>query len=576
MKKGKLLKSTGIIALAALITMTGCGKTQKDANNKTSDKSEVLTLDFFSGPGNFMGKQEGWYAKLIKDKFNIELNIISPNVAGGGDSLYQTRSAAGDLGDIIVVSREKFRDCVKSGLIADISDQVEEAEYLKKFDKGINGLKEYLETDKVYGVPTWCSTRDSSEPDIAGVDPLDASYLRFDVFSDIGAPELKTYEDLLDALKKMQEKYPTTESGAKTYGFSFFKDWDGGYMKMANCLLNQLGYNMDNTGFYIKNGDASQVYEATDKDGPYYRALQILFKANQMGLVDPDSSSQTWDDYTAKVKDGSVLYAPWYWASVTHYNTPEKENNGVGYAFVPIDEANYYVEGCNPYGSDGNVLGIGSKADDIDRVFEFVDWYSSPENTYGYEGGLGPQGYLWDIKDGKPVPTEEGEKYLADPFNFMASEEIGGGQFDKGRMMTNATIQSTRDIDPATGESFVYDGWSSVIEGKRTKLDDEWTERYGSKNAKEYLVENDKFEVSPGALMKTVQDPSDIATTRASVQETLINSSWKMVFANNEEEFNKLWDEMVEEMKGLGYDKCLEFDKQNLDIFKDAKSKAEE
>ena len=576
MKKSKFLKASSALSLAVLLALSGCSTPDSSSSGSNqqeeSNSQEVLTLDFFSGPGNFMGKQEGWYGKLIKDKFNIELNIISPNVAGGGDTLYQTRSAAGDLGDIVVVSRDKFRDCVQAGLIADISEYVDGTEYLKTFEKGMDGLKEYLETDKIYGIPTWCSTRSPSEPDIAGVDPLEGSFLRYDVYSEVGAPDLKTFDDLLNTLKKMQDAQPNSDSGAKTYGFSFFKDWDGGYMKMANCLVNEQGYNMDNTGFWLKNGDGTKAIPVTDKSGAYYRALQILFEANQMGLVDPDSTSQTWDDYTAKVKDGAVLYAPWYWASVTHYNTPEMENEGIGYAFVPIEEARYWVDGCNPYGTDGNVLGIGSKVEDIERVLEFVDWYASPENVYGYEGCMGPEGYLWEIVDEKPVPTEEGKKYLEDPTNFNASEEMGGGSFDKGRMQTNVTIQSTRDIDPATGESFVYDGWSSIIEGNRTALDDQWTERFGSENPKQYMLDHDMFELSPGAFMNIQQDPSDLATTRAACSEALINASWKMIFAADETEFNKLWDDMVNEMNGLGYEKCLEFDKQNLEIFKAAKA----
>ena len=48
----------------------------------------------------------------------MELNIIAPNVAGGGDTLYKTRSAAGDLGDLILVGtgNGKLNDIVSSGL----------------------------------------------------------------------------------------------------------------------------------------------------------------------------------------------------------------------------------------------------------------------------------------------------------------------------------------------------------------------------------------------------------------------------------------------------------------------------
>ena len=55
---------------------------------------------------NYQGIQSGWFAKIVKDKFNMELNIIAPNVAGGGDTLFQTRSAAGDLGDLILTNAD--------------------------------------------------------------------------------------------------------------------------------------------------------------------------------------------------------------------------------------------------------------------------------------------------------------------------------------------------------------------------------------------------------------------------------------------------------------------------------------
>ena len=579
MKNIKFKKVAGALALATVLTVSGCSTSAPNSGSGTSgggstDKSQLLTLDYFSGPGNYMGKQEGWYGDLIKEKFNIELNIIAPNVAGGGETLYQTRSAAGNLGDIVVISKEQTKDCVQAGLISDISAYIPDSKYLKNFQLAIDGLKEYLETDKVYGIPTNCSTESASTPYFYGVDPEDATYVRFDLFSEIGAPDLETYEDLLDALKQMQEKFPTSESGAKTYGFSFFKDWDGGYMKMANCLVNQLGYNMDNTGFYLKNGDGTKSMPVTDKSGAYYRALEILFTANQMGLVDPDSSSQTWDDYTVKVKDGAVLYAPWPWASITHYNTHELEEKGIGYAFVPVEECKYWTNGQNPYGTDNNVLCIGSKCKDIDRVMEFVDWFASPENSNCYTGCMGPQGILWDMVDGRPTPTEEGQKYLQQLSDYTAPEELGGGNFVKGYMQTCSIIQHTGSKNPETGEPYNFDFWSSVIEGNRSKLDENWTERYGSQNAKEYLLNKEQVEVSPGCMLNMPKEPSDIATTRASCSETLINSSWKMVFASDRAEFDKIWDDMTNEMIGLGYEKCLEWDKQNLEIYKNAKLEA--
>ena len=61
---------------------------------------EPMTLEIYDVAANYQGLQGGWFAKVIKDKFNIELNIIAPQVSGDGDALYQTRCASGNLGDM--------------------------------------------------------------------------------------------------------------------------------------------------------------------------------------------------------------------------------------------------------------------------------------------------------------------------------------------------------------------------------------------------------------------------------------------------------------------------------------------
>ena len=43
---------------------------------------------------NYQGMQTGWFAKVVKDRFNIELNIIAPQVAG--DTIFQTRASSGN------------------------------------------------------------------------------------------------------------------------------------------------------------------------------------------------------------------------------------------------------------------------------------------------------------------------------------------------------------------------------------------------------------------------------------------------------------------------------------------------
>ena len=116
----KKLVSMILCAAMAVSMVTGCGAEKSAAvpeaqgqqaaegvSGENSKYEEFLTVDVFDSQANYQGIQSGWFAKIVKDKFNMELNIIAPNVAGGGDTLFQTRSAAGNLGDLIFTSADR-------------------------------------------------------------------------------------------------------------------------------------------------------------------------------------------------------------------------------------------------------------------------------------------------------------------------------------------------------------------------------------------------------------------------------------------------------------------------------------
>ena len=63
-------------------------------------------------------------------------------------------------------------------------------------------------------------------------------YLRYDLYKQIGAPEIKTSDDYLGVLQKMQEIYPENENKQKVYGFSLWKDWDNRRMAVSYTHLD--------------------------------------------------------------------------------------------------------------------------------------------------------------------------------------------------------------------------------------------------------------------------------------------------------------------------------------------------
>lgn len=79
----------------------------------------------------------------------------------------------------------------------------------------------------------------------------------------------------------------------------------------------------------------------------------------------------------------------------------------------------------------------------------------------------------------------------------------------------------------------------------------------------EYLENNDMLLVAQGSSYVAPEEDSNISTLRGQCKSTIVDYSWKMVFASDEDEFNSLLKEMQENVEGLGYEDVLAVDMQN-------------
>lgn len=536
---------------------------------------DKITVDVFAQLANYQGIQGGWFGKLVLDKFNMELNIIAPNVAGGGDSLFLTRSAAGNLGDLVCMAQDKLPDAVKAGLFMDITSLMPEhcPVYLSKFPKAIKKVQDYLGTDKIYAFATDCTEQSPLTPNILGTDPAYGPYLRFDYYTGIGSPKIATMDDLLQVLKQMQEKYPTSESGKPTYGFSFFKDWDGGVMQNAGMFAFMYGYAFKGSSFLYGDPASTVLQSIIDDNGIYLKTLKLYFQANQMGLVDPDSTAQNWDTLTTKVKDGQVLFSWWPWLGKSSFNTLERSEAGQGFMLIPIEDEKILCDGFNPSGGQfSQIAGIGSKAKDPGRILDYVNWTMIPE---GLEYTAGPKGLTWEIKDGRPTLTEYGKQVVLDEANLEVPAEYGGGTYGDGAPQI-LNFELSVDTNPNTGEPYDSLYWKSTIESTYTNLDRAWAQAFASDNAMAYLKTHGQVVVAPGNSYAPPADSTDIQTKRAQCSQAVINASWQMIFAKDEAEFNRIWEDLKTQLKGFGYDDVIAWDTKVADEMNAARRKTQE
>ncbi|MFC8798361.1 ABC transporter substrate-binding protein [Promicromonospora sp. NPDC057138] len=549
----------GVLSLAAC---TGSG-TSDDVEAVSIDqdwsKAEPLTVDVFDGVANYNGIQGGWFGKIVKDKFNIELNILSPNVSGGGDTLYNTRVASGELGDLIIVGKGKQADeLVEGGLMLDASPYYESMKNVSGYDTAVQHLNEGK--DGVYAFPTMMSSIKPTETS-DGVEPTFGPYLRWDYYADAGYPEIGTLEDLLPVLKEMQDAHPKADNGKPTYAMSLFKDWDGNVMTMAGQPPALYGY--EHMGFAESKADGSDDHGVLDSGSQYVRALKFYYEANQMGLVDPESTTQNYDTMFAKYQSGQVLLSWWPWLGAAAYNTEENMAKGKGFQIVPMQDQKILSRGADVYGS-GLVFGIGSKAEDPARMAAFIDWLYSPEGVESNSSdnaGAGPQGLTWEDGADGPEMTEFGRKALLEGGGEELPAEWGGGTYKDGGSTLNMSGVLQNSEDPRTGYPYNYKFWPSYQKTAVNPLTEDWSKKMGgAKTPMEYLQSKDQLLVAPGASFTTPTDSSEIETLRNQVKATIVEHSWKMAFAKDEAEFDALLAEMQETANGLGYEKVLEVD----------------
>ncbi len=543
-------------------TSSGSATATSGSDTGSSKYEDFITVDVFDGQANYQGTQSGWFAQLVKEKFNMELNIIAPNVAGGGDTLFQTRSAAGDLGDLILTNADggRLQNLVTAGLVMDMTDLLADAENVHRYDTAIESTNSLVEEDGIYAIPSEVS---SNAPTEAGesLEPTFGPYVRWDAYKAIGYPEIKDLDGLLDVMKQMQEAVPTSDSGKPTYAMSFFKDWDGNMMNNAKQPTCYYGY--DELGFVLAKADGSDYQDITDSDSIYMDVLEFFYKANQMGLVDPESTTQNYDTMYSKYQDGQILFSFWPWLGQAAYNTTEHKAEGKGFMLADIDNMQIFSYGCIPNGNAKNCIMIGSKAEDPQRLADFIDWLYSPEGIMASASQTGstagPEGLTWEMQDGQPVLTEFGQEALNgnDP---TVPDEWGGGSWSDGVSQLNYTAVNKKDINPDNGFTYDYTLWDSVLSQNNSALALDWQEHMGAQTTMEYLENNNKIIVAPGSGFAAPEEDSQITTLRGQCRTTIVDTSWQMIFASNDEEFQSLQKQMQDTLEGLDYQTVLDYD----------------
>lgn len=531
----------------------------------TADR-EFLTIDNFNVAANYQGIQTGWFQSVVNSKFQMDLNIIAPQV--GGDALYTTRVADGNLGDLVLLDAVQFADCVKAGLIKDITADIWKYPNLSTYKQQIDTLNQGLDAPynaSIYGIPT--EMTNTSPTDLTADVTGDLPQLRWDIYNGIGAPELNNMDDLLDALEEMMKKYPTTASGEKAYAMSLWPDWDNNdnMMGIANAVHIVTWYNQKPKGATMLMPDGTFL-PMTSKDTKYYEVLKWLYTANKRGMIHPDSGTQQWMDVYTQMVDGGV-YIQWYNWSTGFWNIPDRMLDGSCYIYIPIKDACHYAD-ADPYFGSGRVFGIGAGVSEekYTRLMEFLDWYASPEGVTYQHNGI--EGFTYEDKDGKRYQLN-GDAQAA---NKPVPAEYGGGGYNDGMNAINQWIVAAISVNPITNEPYGVSNWATYKENTIGAWKKDWQAKYGADEPVDVMKKNGQIAISPNVSVALPSDTPDITTIREACYKIFKEYSWKCIFAADDADFEAIWNEMVNQMDAYDYDQLVEFDKAKWQKELDAKN----
>ena len=560
-----LLASTLIFGLAACDnnssqpdSTTKAADEKKDAANSekkedddgteapTTSSGDVVELEVLSLPANSSGIAEGWWADEVEKAVGVKLNLIPSG--DQGEQKLQALMASGDLPDLVVFKEYKqLMNAVEADMLLSYDDYKDMLPNL--YQNAATSLRYHADNlsagqDKPFAVSVKIKTDLETKGDMG-------PYIRYDLYKEIGAPELKDLDDLLDALEQMQALNPENEDGQKVYSLSFWKDWDRAYMTLGMFTAPIIGAKIHDEGslaeiHYADNGGKDEIVSILSEDSAYLKFLRFAFDANQRGLMDPDSISQRFDDAVQKTKSGRVLLTMDGWGA-TDFSTVENENEGIGFRPILLTDTQRLVGALKPVGDPWSIS-VSASTKHAEKVMEFIDWH------YSYDGARtrlnGPKGVMWDEDEtGKPYLTERYYEYQLTPDEDFTP----GRNYSKGSSPLNAYAFWGSTVDPATGWAMDKVFWEKPSYAPPlTKLKEEWKEDHdGAEDFVSYLMQDEsRYRVETIGIYPSMNDEMEKISSRAG--DIIKTISWKMVFAKDEAEFNSLLEQMISDTNEVG------------------------
>jgi len=570
--KIKSFKRVLALALASAMVFTACGQKPaantsestkpeestpaKESEAATSEEvvepKELVKITLYPKDANlFSGLVTGYRGEALAEH-GIELEVWAY-----ADEKTTAMMTSGDFPDMMYVNPSKhpdiFETLVQTGKIIDYSDYTEYLPHVLGDEVANEWITPNLDriredysagTGGLYVLPFGVGVNSGMYAQTGTFD-RNTPKLKWDVYEAIGAPEVTDMWSLIDIAEAMLKHSPTLEDGTKMFG-TFLDNSDSSWFNGLQLWMTWHGSDIYDTQYMAeRNYATAELNYILEDDSMFKEGLKWYNEMFRRGLIDPDSISTSRADQAPKLDNGLAMLPG---GSLPGWATKY-------YEVFPSD-ATLFCSFTNKSYSGGDSIVIFKDSENIETCLELVDMMADPYEWMKVY--YGPEGCIWQEEDNVLSITDEFAAWLKEngSINFFPMPDgTEYSIFNTASLIgTGTPVPGKVDIN---GEPLPYIP-TSWPDAQAITTDNEnwsaWKESMGADDLWDYVEKNGitVYQDNPwdGSVFPTWDDNQLL--TIATIKDTVIPAYWKMIYSEDEAEFEAIWDQMVKDAEALG------------------------
>jgi putative aldouronate transport system substrate-binding protein len=517
------------------------GATKSDNQGDQKEDLTPMTFSFFSSdPNANWNKMQDEVGKVITEKTGVTLN--AEFAVGDPAQKVGLIASSGEYPDLISAKGDVSK-LVDAGAMIDLTDLIDKyAPNIKKvYGDQMKRLRYSNEDKSIYVIPTYGAVGQTYFNAGGGFE------LQHDVVKELGYPKIRTVQDYENAIKAYKEKHPTID-GKPTIGVSLNADDWHMYISVTNPGTITTGGQASSGEYYIDPKTYKVTYHyRRPEEKQYFKWLNHM---NAIGLLDPESFVQKFDQYNAKIASGRVLGlidADW------DYGDGEKALKAAGkfertYGHYPVTMSEEFKDSSfQPTGFlAGWGVGITKACKDPIRAIKFLDYLASDEGQVLINWGI--EGKHYKVENGKRViPKEVQDRKTNDANNF--AKESGIGFYG---LMSAHYGDGVKD---PSGNYYTTNFPEQVV-ASFSDADKETLKAYGATTWKDLFPKEEEFETLPWGAAWNIPIPGDSEVNV--LANKMKDITWKRIpeaILAKPEKFDAIWDAYQKDLVDAGVEK---------------------